>query len=396
MPEERREETPEAKPVAPEADAAPFPDGPPPPPPSTPVRRRSRGVFVIGVLVGLVVAGATGYFGGQAWLAGTYLPRLAAVEKRAQALEEKLAAAPAAPDDMAALDARVAALEGGVAGIHDALSQPPADDGGAALEARVAALEAAAPAADQAPVVVPDTMAPDTMALEQRLAALETRLGSGALAGDIAQFDARTDELAASVGAAESASQALALRVQAVEQQVGERGTAALIIALAQLREAVAGDAPFPTALAAARHLAEGRTEIEALLAELERLAVAGAPTNATLSAAFPALVDAVLKASPAAEAPWYERALARLRGVVTVRRVGADVAGDDPEARVARAEAALAASDLATAVAEMEPLTATPEVAAWLEGARARLAQDALAARLAESVVALASGTAG
>ena len=51
------------------------------------------------------------------------------------------------------------------------------------------------------------------------------------------------------------------------------------------------------------------------------------------------------------------DRATGNLMRLVTVRPVGADAEGDDPPARVARAEAALAAGDLAAAVAEIEAL---------------------------------------
>jgi len=402
MAEGRREDTVEAKPAAPEADAAPFPDGPPPlPPVERPARRRWRGAFLAGLVVGLAVAGGGAYVGSQAWLASTYLPRVAAVEKRTQALEAALAAQPApatATVDPAAIDAlatRLDALNDAVEAMRDA--PPPAPVADAALEARVAALEArlAEAAADPVSAVPSATLpAPDVRALEQRLAALESRLVTGASAEDVARFQARTEEAASTAAAAADAGKALALRVEALEGVVGERGTAALIIVLAQLRQGLVADAPYAPTLAVARRLAQGDPAIDALLADLEGHAATGAPSRDALAAGFPAVVDAVLEARPSSDAPWYERALARLQGIVTVRRVGADVPGDEPEARVARAEAALAAGDLAAAATEMEPLFSQPAVGDWLAGARARLARDAAAQRLAETVVSLAAGT--
>jgi hypothetical protein len=85
------------------------------------------------------------------------------------------------------------------------------------------------------------------------------------------------------------------------------------------------------------------------------------------------------------------DRAWARLRSVVTVRPVGGDVAGDSPEARLARAEARLDEGDLASAVGELEGLqgTAAEAAAPWLAGARARAAADEAIARLRERALA-------
>jgi hypothetical protein len=70
---------------------------------------------------------------------------------------------------------------------------------------------------------------------------------------------------------------------------------------------------------------------------------------------------------------------LGKLRGLVTVRRVGAGAAGDGPDATVAQAESALAGDDLAGAVAALETLHGPPMVAArdWLEAAHRRLAAE-------------------
>jgi hypothetical protein len=67
------------------------------------------------------------------------------------------------------------------------------------------------------------------------------------------------------------------------------------------------------------------------------------------------------------------------------VRPVGADVEGEDPAARVARAEAHLATGDLAAAVAELEALEgpAADAAADWLAKAKSRLAATATLDRL-------------
>jgi hypothetical protein len=79
---------------------------------------------------------------------------------------------------------------------------------------------------------------------------------------------------------------------------------------------------------------------------------------------------------------------------LVTVRPVGADVAGESAAARVARAEAALAEGDLARAVAELEPLEGAADGAAasWLAQAHERLAAQAALAALQDRATRLLS----
>jgi hypothetical protein len=87
-------------------------------------------------------------------------------------------------------------------------------------------------------------------------------------------------------------------------------------------------------------------------------------------------------------DAPWTDRVLGRLSQVVSLRRVGAEVAGEDATARAARAEAN--ADDLEAAVAVLEGLEGAPAEAAasWLAQARARLAAEAALAELREAAL--------
>ena len=133
-----------------------------------------------------------------------------------------------------------------------------------------------------------------------------------------------------------------------------------------------------------------------AALAALTPHAATGIATLETLRNRFTPLAEAILRAAvaPPGGSPggtWISRTLARLSGLVTVRRVGGDVAGDTTEAIVARAEARLGVGDLAAAVAEVVALDgAGAEVAAsWLGDARARLAAEASLAALDARVIA-------
>ena len=88
-------------------------------------------------------------------------------------------------------------------------------------------------------------------------------------------------------------------------------------------------------------------------------------------------------------------RTLARLSGLVTLRRIGGDIAGDTTEAIIARAEARLGVGDLAAAVAEVAALNgARAEAAAsWLGDARVRLAAEAALAELDARAIAALGG---
>ena len=86
------------------------------------------------------------------------------------------------------------------------------------------------------------------------------------------------------------------------------------------------------------------------------------------------------------------ERLLGKLKGLVSLRRVGADVPGDTVEAKLARAEAALNAGDVAKAVALVKslPPQAAKATTAWLARADASLAAQRAVDQLAAHAVAL------
>jgi hypothetical protein len=89
----------------------------------------------------------------------------------------------------------------------------------------------------------------------------------------------------------------------------------------------------------------------------------------------------------PALHSDWREQTLARLRGLVTIRRIDGPShtgsgggSGGGSEGVVAAAQTALARGDLAGAVAALAPLTGVDAEAArpWLLMARERLAAEA------------------
>lgn len=120
----------------------------------------------------------------------------------------------------------------------------------------------------------------------------------------------------------------------------------------------------------------------EALLSQAQ-----GVPTLAHLRQSFPAAARDALAmslAETAGEGTTWDRLSAFLRSQTQARSLSPR-AGDDPDAILSRAEAALSAGDLAAALREVEalPPTGRDRMAEW-----AGLAQRRLAAREALAVL--------
>ena len=109
-------------------------------------------------------------------------------------------------------------------------------------------------------------------------------------------------------------------------------------------------------------------------------------PRAPRLEAEFPAVAKAAL-AEDLADDSYGERLLGKLRGLVSLRRVG-DVPGDTTEAKLARAEQALHAGDVAKAAELVKSLPAADQqgdggVARQGRGPSRRQAQPRPARRL-------------
>lgn len=301
---------------------------------------------------------------------------LAAARTRAGALDKRLAALETArangatPGD-GALAARVVALE-----------KKLAEDGD--LAARVAALEK-----------TPTAAAPADDALVARVAALEKTRGQAAPSVDA--LKARLAALEKKLTRAAPLDSALAARVAALEKTRPRRGapSVTLVLALGQLRAALRGSGPFAGEMTALLAIAGKTSKVATALAPIAGRAATGIATPAALRTRFAAVADAAVRASRLPANPsWVDRAAHRVGALVTVRRIGAQVTGTSVEARVARAEARLAAGDLAGAVAALNRVTGAAGVAltGWLTDARARLAAEhALAAAQTLAIAGLA-----
>ncbi|MBV8166151.1 MAG: hypothetical protein JO021_05115, partial [Alphaproteobacteria bacterium] len=202
---------------------------------------------------------------------------------------------------------------------------------------------------------------------------------------DVTALGERTGKLADQIAG-------LQARVEQAEQTqqkaVNESGRqAAFAVAVAELANVARAGRPFATSLQTVSGLSHDPA-LDDLLKSVQPFAERGAPTHERLKLEFH---DAARRAHGAQVAAqydgWLGRVIATLESAVTIRRVGAEVAGDDAEAKLARAGARLDADDLAGAVAALQglPEPAARTLAPWLEQARARLALETALQRLTE-----------
>jgi hypothetical protein len=262
----------------------------------------------------------------------------------------------------------------------------------AAAERRIAALENAAQTAKSG--------AGD---IEARLKAASDR--AGALKQDIAALDSRVKSLE-SAPAPKAAASADLQPVNAKLADLNDRvaglakaqdalrsstGTAAMAMAVQNLRRAIAEGKPFASELKTLTTLAGEPLDVAALEPRRE----SGLASLATLQREFDRSAMAAIEASrPPADGSFTGNLLAKARGLVRVRPTG-DVPGSTPEAVLARAENRLDSGDLSAAIRETGEL-AGPAAAAmtpWLSEAKARAAADETLARI-EAKLMTSSGT--
>ena len=221
--------------------------------------------------------------------------------------------------------------------------------------------------------------------LEQALAglaaALAAALPTGAVMPDLAAMETR-------IGALEA-------EVRAIGPGAASRGSAsALVLAAQQLRDRLQRAGPFQAELTSVRQVAAARQvvdrELQSGMNRLGDFAATGAPTTDQLTGEFVNLASQIVAATEPGGG-WAAGLWDRMRGVISVRRTG-EVAGDDAEARVARAEVRLGVRDLQGAIAELNGLdgAAAAAVRSWLDRARDRATVDEAAALIATRAVAL------
>jgi hypothetical protein len=223
----------------------------------------------------------------------------------------------------------------------------------------------------------------DTSALKSEIVALRAALQSldQTVAGQKSSVDKATEAATASVTHEQKALAAA-------------RGSAVVAVA-AHISAAVAAGLPFATDLTLLQPLTRGDDKGDAKLTELvgalQPVAAKGVASRASLAATFPAMAKAAM-ADDLADNSFWQRLLGKLKSVVSLRRIGADVEGDSVEARLARAEAAANAGDVAKAVELVKslPPQTSRATADWLARANAHLAAQHAVDQLAAQGVAL------
>jgi len=315
-------------------------------------RPKLRGfAWLIWPLLGGVLAAAAGYGMAQYVPNGWPMASVVTLQDKVAALSDQVQAL---QQDLQKAGDRLATLESAPA---------PQVDGQkiAVLEARLAALESK-----------PAPIGTDSAALAQLRAEVGAIKTDGAAVVS-AQVQADLD---AKVKATEA-------KLAAIEQAAQTQAAATLTrAALRQIAAAMDSGAPYPSALAALSD-----TALPAVLADH---AATGLPSLQALQTAFPdsarAALDSALRANMGES--WSDRVANFLRTQVGVRAL-TPRKGNDPDAILSRAEAALTAGDLAQALAEIAALPAVAQdaLAAWRAQAQLRLdAQAALQALLAKA----------
>lgn len=323
---------------------------------------------------------------------------------------------PAPPQQPAidALENRLAQVEGTTAEVSEtqSVATDQADALRSDLEARLGTLEA-----DLAEAVSLETVAPQTVeALANEVGELAMRIeaiGAGASGQEAEEFGTMLTDLRADIDAlSQQVAQApqiedLADRIAGIEPRIdtlesaiadqpdieaalAERDRFAQLPGLsAQLETALETGAPFAQSLSA----------LEALLPQLEldqrtrTVGAVGAPTVSDIVTRFRTELPDIIAARPRPDSPgWFEDLLDQARAAVAFRAAG-DIEGEDPDARLARLEAALETGDLERAADE---LAALPQPMQSAAGGTSDLVADRLAAQTLLQDVRTFSGSAG
>ncbi|GGF30998.1 hypothetical protein GCM10011611_41390 [Aliidongia dinghuensis] len=259
---------------------------------------------------------------------------------------------------------------------------PPAANPGAIAPSHPVTAQSAPEPSEAAPAGV-DTARIDRLqdtigALQQRLAAVETKP-----AADPASVQTVAAGLADAVG------RIARLEAQMQRQAVAQRNEKAMILALAEIKDRIAGSGPFDGPLAVLKASAGNDPAAAPSLAVLERFADHGVESRAALAAELDGLPAAInVPPAPSADAGLWQHIEARARRLVSIRRVddsGGDKLPPGPDRSLAVAAAALKAGDLSGALDAIKALDGQPaEVARpWLTAARDRLAVEQAADRL-------------
>lgn len=341
------------------------PDALPSDPPSPPPRRSG----LVGGLIGGVLAAGAGFGVAQYVPQGWPLADTTALETRLAAQTEEIAALKAQVEELAArplpapdagLDGRVAALEAKAETPAPAPDLSPLADRLAAVESRLTGIESLP---TDGSAVSPAAIAAQAQALAALQAEVQALKAGGGMSVELAALTQQTeDKLAEAVASAE------AIKAEAAALMADARARTAL----GQVIAAMDSGAPFAALLPDLGEVPEA----------LASQAGSGVPTLPALRAEFPAAARAALEAALQADmgATWSERIGSFLKSQTGARSL-TPRDGDDPDAVLSRAEAALQAGDLDAALTGLQALPEAAKTAMQPWIARAEARQAALAA---------------
>ncbi len=280
-----------------------------------------------------------------------------------------------------AIQTRLEALERNMAGADsEALSAMQAE-----FNNRLEALEQSGGMDDASVTSISESLssqARQLAAVSARLATLEAAIGNAARVEDlnnrIIVLEGKSADAASVLSLANRVTTLEDTSRRAVAEQTAE---VALLMATAQLREAIAGGQPFALELETAKALSLRVLGTPLNDDGFATYGARGIPSLITLQRRFDETAARVVRAAaiPDGASGWLRQSLDRLMAIVTVRRIDGDIAGDGASAVLARAGNRLGAGDLTGAAVEMTALTgAAAEAAApWLADVRARIAAD-------------------
>lgn len=192
-----------------------------------------------------------------------------------------------------------------------------------------------------------------------------------------AKLDALTATLQHASGEGESL-RALRLKVEALEAE--QKRTLMLLAAMHafdRLKERILQGKPFTPELERLQRTVESDATLLAVTLPLAEVSDAGLPTAESLRRDFASASAPLRNPPPAADAGWLAAVLHNMQQLIRIRKVG-DVKGDDVEAILARAEAALEADDVEKAAREITALGSPNEaLRTWLINTKRYLERD-------------------
>jgi hypothetical protein len=357
--------------------------------------------------------------------------KIAALGQEADALKERIAALEATPVattdgnvatlDVSELTQRIGALEHGVSALASRVDGA-IDQKLQAIDGRIASLEGGGASGntgdDDAGGATNDsgssTGGADTAAtgegawtaqvasLRSSLAALSEKIDS--LSGETAEITDLKSQLGdlasklSTLSAATADLDTLRSDVATLYERASDP-RAAFALAVGQLREDVLAGGSYAETLTTADALAPDDADSKAALATLRTWENDGVATRARLADALNAAAYRAVEESRRDTAEgWFDKTVAELASIVSIRRVDGESGGSTADDVTARAEARLRQDDLNGAIDEMASLTgaAAEAAAGWLDMARARQAAEQAVDTLSARAIALVGGAAG